>query len=96
MEKIIKLLVCSSEPRIFLHIAKVMIAMMTCIATLATMSEAASKSLPKVVVFDLDGCVWDPEMYELWGSGGAPFKASKKFLCFSHSVIECTEDYRPS
>jgi len=41
---------------------------------LATMSEAASKSLPKVVVFDLDGCVWDPEMYELWGSGGAPFK----------------------
>jgi len=30
--------------------------------------------LPKVVVFDLDGCVWDPEMYELWGSGGAPFK----------------------
>ena len=31
-------------------------------------------ALPKVVVFDLDGCVWDPEMYELWG-GGAPFKA---------------------
>ena len=34
-------------------------------------------SLPKVVVFDLDGCVWDPEMYELWGSGGAPFKVRK-------------------
>ena len=31
-------------------------------------------ALPKVIVFDLDGCVWDPEMYELWG-GGAPFKA---------------------
>ena len=31
-------------------------------------------ALPKVVVFDLDGCVWDPEMYQLWG-GGAPFKA---------------------
>jgi len=30
-------------------------------------------ALPKVVVFDLDGCVWDPEMYQLWG-GGAPFK----------------------
>ena len=28
---------------------------------------------PKAVVFDLDGCVWRPEMYELWG-GGAPFK----------------------
>ena len=26
----------------------------------------------KAVVFDLDGCVWDPEMYELWG-GGSPF-----------------------
>lgn len=34
----------------------------------------AKQQLPKVVVFDLDGCVWDPEMYELWGSGGAPFK----------------------
>lgn len=28
---------------------------------------------PKVVVFDLDGCLWDPEMYQLWNSGGAPF-----------------------
>ena len=25
----------------------------------------------------VDGCVWDPEMYELWGSGGAPFKKNK-------------------
>ena len=31
--------------------------------------------LPKVVVFDLDGCVWEPEMYEL--AGGAPFKVKK-------------------
>eukprot|EP01065_Artemidia_motanka_P007069 TRINITY_DN13473_c0_g1_i1.p2 TRINITY_DN13473_c0_g1~~TRINITY_DN13473_c0_g1_i1.p2 ORF type:complete len:125 (+),score=19.29 TRINITY_DN13473_c0_g1_i1:28-402(+) len=29
---------------------------------------------PRVVVFDLDGCVWYPEMYHLWGGGGAPFK----------------------
>ena len=29
---------------------------------------------PKVVVFDLDGCLWEPEMYQLsWGGGGAPF-----------------------
>ena len=27
---------------------------------------------PAAVIFDLDGCLWDPEMYELWG-GGAPF-----------------------
>ena len=29
---------------------------------------------PRVIVFDLDGTLWSPEMYELWGSGGAPFK----------------------
>jgi magnesium-dependent phosphatase 1 len=28
-------------------------------------------------VFDLDGCVWDPEMYQLWG-GGAPFAPDAK------------------
>jgi len=27
--------------------------------------------LPKALVFDLDGCVWDPELYEL--HGGSPF-----------------------
>ena len=32
--------------------------------------------LPKAFVFDLDGCCWDPEMYELWG-GGSPFKENK-------------------
>jgi magnesium-dependent phosphatase 1 len=31
--------------------------------------------IPKILVFDLDGCVWNPEMYELmWGPGGGPFK----------------------
>ena len=30
---------------------------------------------PKVVVFDLDGCLWDPEMYMLSWRGGAPFEA---------------------
>ena len=34
---------------------------------------ATTKPVPKVFVFDLDGCCWDPEMYELYG--GAPFKA---------------------
>ena len=36
-----------------------------------------SGSRPKVVVFDLDGCVWYPEMYMLWG-GGAPFETQPK------------------
>ena len=32
----------------------------------------SDSSLPAAVVFDLDGCVWSPDMYMLWG-GGAPF-----------------------
>lgn len=32
--------------------------------------------LPKLVAFDLDGTIWTPDMYQLWG-GGAPFKVSK-------------------
>ena len=39
-----------------------------------SIKSAMSRQLPKVLVFDLDGCVWNPEMYELWGGGGAPFK----------------------
>jgi magnesium-dependent phosphatase 1 len=31
-----------------------------------------SSSRPKVVAFDLDGTIWSPDMYMLWG-GGAPF-----------------------
>jgi len=31
---------------------------------------------PRCVVFDLDGCLWSPEMYQLeWDRGGAPFTA---------------------
>ena len=36
------------------------------------MAASSPSTKPKAVVFDLDGCVWRPEMYELWG-GGAPF-----------------------
>lgn len=27
------------------------------------------------MVFDLDNLMWSPEMYHLWGGGGAPFEA---------------------
>jgi magnesium-dependent phosphatase 1 len=30
-------------------------------------------SLPKLIGFDLDGTIWSPDMYMLWG-GGSPFK----------------------
>ncbi len=35
---------------------------------------AAKRLLPKMLVFDLDGCTWFPEMYHLWGGGGSPFE----------------------
>jgi magnesium-dependent phosphatase 1 len=33
----------------------------------------AGAGVPRLVAFDLDGTIWDPEMYQLWG-GGAPFR----------------------
>ncbi|KAG5494414.1 hypothetical protein GH5_02432 [Leishmania sp. Ghana 2012 LV757] len=36
----------------------------------------AATLLPRVIVFDLDGTLWTPEMYQLWG--GAPFKPHKQ------------------
>mmetsp|Transcript_10731 Transcript_10731/g.18953 ORF Transcript_10731/g.18953 Transcript_10731/m.18953 type:complete len:187 (+) Transcript_10731:186-746(+) len=33
--------------------------------------------VPGCVVFDLDNCAWTPEMYQLWGRGGAPFTPLK-------------------
>ena len=35
--------------------------------------------LPKVIVFDLDNCFWSPEMYELLGGGGSPFRKDGDF-----------------
>lgn len=43
------------------------------IITLAkAMAVAGRCRLPRLVAFDLDGTVWSPDMYELWG-GGSPF-----------------------
>jgi magnesium-dependent phosphatase 1 len=36
----------------------------------------ATPQLPKLVAFDLDGTIWTPDMYQLWG-GGAPFTVVK-------------------
>ncbi|KAH9593212.1 Magnesium-dependent phosphatase-1 [Trypanosoma melophagium] len=30
--------------------------------------------VPRVIVLDLDGTLWSPEMYQLWGGGGSPFR----------------------
>ena len=40
---------------------------------LAVLSNNYIMTVPKLMVFDLDGCLWDPEMYELIGCGGSPF-----------------------
>ena len=40
-------------------------------------------------VFDLDGCLWAPDMYMLWG-GGAPFREGKSgelFDCSGSKVV---------
>jgi magnesium-dependent phosphatase 1 len=35
----------------------------------------AHQRLPKLIAFDLDGTIWSPDMYQLWG-GGSPFTVS--------------------
>ena len=40
-------------------------------------TESPPKQLPKAIIFDLDGCLWTPEMYEIMyfmGGQGAPFR----------------------
>ncbi|KAA8495313.1 Magnesium-dependent phosphatase 1 [Porphyridium purpureum] len=45
--------------------------------TKGAMAAGATRvTVPRLLVFDLDGTLWRPEMYELWG-GGAPFKPNK-------------------
>mmetsp|Transcript_62063 Transcript_62063/g.145636 ORF Transcript_62063/g.145636 Transcript_62063/m.145636 type:complete len:270 (+) Transcript_62063:70-879(+) len=42
----------------------------------ARYADPQAEHLPRCVVFDLDGCLWYPEMYELsWQGGGAPFSS---------------------
>jgi hypothetical protein len=50
--------------------------------------------LPKIFVFDLDNCVWYPEMYMIWG-GGPPFTYDgkhmydcKKTKIYLHGYVE--------
>ena len=55
------------------HVATdTMLSMHGCRARSLSATAKDSASLPKAVVFDLDGCLWYPDMYMLWG-GGAPF-----------------------
>jgi len=41
-------------------------------------------NLPKLIAFDLDGTVWSPDMYQLWG-GGAPFTVASN----KKDLIDC-------
>eukprot|EP00532_Pseudo-nitzschia_australis_P018529 CAMPEP_0168303964 /NCGR_PEP_ID=MMETSP0142_2-20121227/45068_1 /TAXON_ID=44445 /ORGANISM="Pseudo-nitzschia australis, Strain 10249 10 AB" /LENGTH=228 /DNA_ID=CAMNT_0008255039 /DNA_START=194 /DNA_END=880 /DNA_ORIENTATION=- len=44
-------------------------------------SDKKGKMLPKAIIFDLDGCLWTPEMYEIMffmGGKGSPFKKDPK------------------
>lgn len=40
-------------------------------------SSSSSMPVPKLVAFDLDGTIWSPDMYMLWG-GGSPFRVVSK------------------
>lgn len=44
---------------------------------MSSSTSSAPARRPRLVVFDLDGTLWDPEMYHLWGGGGAPFKPAR-------------------
>lgn len=44
----------------------------TAVTLASTMATTTGIRVPKLVAFDLDGTVWSPDMYQLWG-GGAPF-----------------------
>lgn len=62
-----------------IHRRLIISAAATAAASVSTVStiNMSSTPLPRALVFDLDGCLWAPEMYELWGRGGAPFTLTK-------------------
>eukprot|EP00429_Kryptoperidinium_foliaceum_P009402 CAMPEP_0176007290 /NCGR_PEP_ID=MMETSP0120_2-20121206/3157_1 /TAXON_ID=160619 /ORGANISM="Kryptoperidinium foliaceum, Strain CCMP 1326" /LENGTH=203 /DNA_ID=CAMNT_0017340047 /DNA_START=122 /DNA_END=733 /DNA_ORIENTATION=- len=56
---------------------------------------------PKLVIFDLDGCLWRPEMYELvhfMGNKGAPFRPSEHdrnvLLTVGNEPVQLLKDVR--
>lgn len=52
-----------------------------CCGALASPMRKEDKPRPKLIIFDLDGCLWRPEMYELihfMGNIGAPFRQSEQ------------------
>lgn len=58
-----------------------------CIAMILDVDYARVSGL-KLIAFDLDGTIWDPEMYQLWG-GGAPFRVApnKRALLDSKGTV---------
>ena len=42
---------------------------------------AMTPRTPKLVAFDLDGTVWTPDMYMLWGGGAQTAHFCTKYVC---------------
>ena len=73
--------ICLNIPRLFLLFQILSIFIKTIYSNNSSNCKFMLKK-PKLVAFDLDGTIWSPDMYELWG-GGSPFTAiddGKKFL----------------
>jgi magnesium-dependent phosphatase 1 len=52
------------------------------LATSSSSNDDEARRLPALIIFDLDGCLWRPEMYELLyfsGGAGAPFTKSPDY-----------------
>lgn len=45
----------------------------------------SGRNLPKLIAFDLDGTIWTPDMYQLWG-GGSPFQLSENGV----DLLDCS------
>ena len=68
----IKCVYCVFGNNSILHFRMIVILRLALILLVIDAMESFNQSclkLPKLVAFDLDGTIWSPDMYELWGGG---------------------------